>query len=663
MASYSKVSNKTQDKDVKYLNKDFNSFKSQLIEFTQTYYPNTFNDFSEGSPGMMFLEMAAYVGDVLSFYTDTQLRETFLLLAQEKENIYNLAYALGYKPKVTTAASTNLDIFQLLPSKLANGVYLPDYDYALTINENSTFSSTDGIDFYTENQVNFGFSSSFDPTTVSVYQYDSSNNPEYFLLKKSTLAVSAEIKTQTFSVGAPEQFRTITLFDTNIISIESVVDTNGNKYYEVPYLAQDTIFEEVENTGANDPELNGFNQQTPYLLKVIRVPRRFVARHKTDNTLELQFGAGISDKADEDIIPNPDNIGLGIKDGRSKLDVAYDPSNFLYTKAYGQIPSNTTITVTYLTGGGLESNVNSNTITQINTLKTFNKPNINNALLSFIKSSVAVSNPQKAAGGGAGDTVEEIRMNAMAAFSAQKRTVTKEDYLIRTLSMPPRFGRVAKAYITQDDQISPLTTEPNRIPNPLALNLYTLGYDRSKKLTTLNTATKTNLSTYLEQYRMLTDAINIKDAFVINFTVDFEIVTFKSYNNEEVILNCIAELKDFFDIDKWQINQPIIISEVYNLLGNVLGVQSVESVSFNNVSGTNVGYSQYKYDFTQATRGGVIYPSLDPSIFEIKNLNNDIRGRVTTYGFNSTGITTGNTSAGGTSTGGTGAGAGGGGGY
>ena len=251
----------------------------------------------------------------------------------------------------------------------------------------------------------------------------------------------------------------------------------------------------------------------------------------------------------------------------------------------------------------------------------------------------------------------------MAAFSAQKRTVTKEDYLIRTLSMDPKFGRVAKAYITQDDQISPLTTEPNRIPNPLALNLYTLGYDKNKQLTTLNTATKTNLSTYLEQYRMLTDSINIKDAFVINFTVDFEIVTFKSYNNEEVILNCINELKSFFNIDKWQINQPIIISEVYNLLGNVLGVQSVESVSFKNVSGTNVGYSQYKYDFTQATRGGVIYPSLDPSIFEVKYLNKDIRGRVTTYGYNSTGITTGNTSAGQPSTPAGSTGGGGGGGY
>ena len=645
MASYSKTSNKTQDKDVKYLNKDFNSFKSQLIDFTQTYYPNTFNDFSEGSPGMMFLEMASYVGDVLSFYTDTQLQESFLLLAQEKENLYNLAYALGYKPKTTTAASTNLDIFQLLPSKLMNGVYKPDFDYALTINENSLFQSTDGIDFYLENQVNFDFSSSFNPTTISIYQYDSSNNPEYYLLKKSSLGVSAKIKTQTFSVGAAEQFRTLTLFDTNVISIESVIDTDGNSYSEVPYLAQDTIFEEVENTGANDPVLNGYNQQTPYLLKLKKVPRRFVARVKTDNTLELQFGAGISDKADEDIIPNPDNIGLGIKDGRSKLDVAYDPSNFLYTKAYGQVPSNTTLTVTYLVGGGLESNVNSNTITKIEQLNTFSKPNTNQALLDFIKSSVAVTNPEKAVGGGVGDTVEEIRMNTMAAFSAQKRTVTKEDYLVRTLSMPARLGRVAKVYITQDDQISPLTTEPNRIPNPLALNLYTFGYDKNKKLTSLNAATKQNLSTYLEQFRMLTDAVNIKDAFIINFLVDFEIVTFKSYNNEEVILNCITELKEFFDIDKWQINQPIIISEVYNLLGSVLGVQSVESVSFKNISGTNIGYSQYKYDFTQATRGGIIYPSLDPSLFELKFPNSDIKGRVTTYGYNASGITTGNTSA------------------
>jgi len=629
--AYNKVSNKTQDKDVKYLNKDYNSFKNQLIEFAEVYFPNNFNDFSEGNPGMMFLEMASYVGDVLSFYTDTQLRESFLTLAQEKENLYNLAYAMGYKPKVTTAASVDLDLFQLVPSILVSGDYKPDFDYALDIEANSIFESTEGPKFYTDRKVSFGFSSSFDPTTVSIYQFDGSNNPEYYLLKKSVKAISGETKTQTFSVGAAERFKTLTLFDTNVISIESIIDSEGNNWTEVPYLAQDTVFEEIENTAANDPELYGFNQQSPYLLKVKRTPRRFITRFKANNQLEIQFGSGISDKADEDIIPNPDNIGLGIKDGRNKLDVAYDPSNFLYTKAYGQVPANTTLTVTYVTGGGLESNVNSNTITKIGTITTVNKPNLNGSMLNFIKSSVSSTNPEAAKGGGAGDSVEEIRQNTIANFGAQQRTVTKDDYLVRTLSMPSRFGRVAKAYITQDDQISPLTTEPNRIPNPLALNLYTLGYDSNKNLTTLNTATKTNLSTYLEQYRMLTDSINIKNAFVINFSLDFEITAFKNYNNEEVILECISELQDYFNVDKWQVNQPIIISEIENLIGGVKGVQTVEKIELINKSGTALGYSQYKYDFIQATKNRVVYPSLDPSIFELKYPNTDIKGRVTTY--------------------------------
>ena len=629
--AYNKVSNKTQDKDVKYLSKDYNSFKNQLIEFTQTYFPENFNDFSEGNPGMMFLEMAAYVGDVLSFYTDTQLRESFLNLAQDKENLYNLAYTLGYKPSVTNAANAILDITQLVPSKINGSIYQPDYDYGLTINENSTFSSTEGPSFYITNDVRFNFSSSFDPTEISIYQYDSSNNPQYFLLKKSVNAISAEIKTQTFTIGDVEKFKTLTLFDTNIISIESIVDSDGNVYSEVPYLAQDTIFEPIENTAANDPDLQSYNQQTPYLLKLKKVPRRFITRVKPNNQLEIQFGAGTSDKSDEQIIPNPDNIGLGIKDGRSKLDTAYDPSNFLYTKAYGQVPSNTTLTVTYLTGGGIDSNVNSNTITEKGTLSITSNPNINPSMLNFVKSSILSTNVQAAKGGGAGDSIEDIRLNTAAHFSAQQRTVTKNDYIIRTLSMPPKFGRVAKAYITQDDQISPLTTEPNRIPNPLALNLYTLGYDSNKYVTTLNTATKTNLATYLEQYRMLTDAINIKDAFVINFALDFEITVFKNYNNQRVLLDCVSEIQDYFNIDKWQINQPIIISEVKNLIGGVEGVQTVENITFTNKSGIFLGYSQYKYGFNKATKNDVIYPSMDPSIFELKYPNTDIKGRVTTY--------------------------------
>ena len=629
--AYNKVSNKTQDKDVKYLNKDFNSYKNQLMEFAEVYFPNNFNDFSEGNPGMMFLEMAAYVGDVLSFYTDTQLRESFLSLAQEKENLYNMAYAMGYKPKVSTAANVDLDIFQLVPSKLTNGEYIPDFNYALKISPNSIFKSTGGSKFYINNQVNFNFSSSFDPTTVNIYQYDNSQNPEYYLLKKTTKAISGDIKTQSYTIGSAEKFKNLTLFDSNIISIESVIDSEGNTWYEVPYLAQDTIFEEIENTGANDSELKQYNNQTPYLLKLKRSSRRFISRFKTNNQLEIQFGAGTSDKADEDIIPNPDNIGLGIKDGRSKLDVAYDPSNFLFTKTYGQAPANTIITITYLVGGGLNSNVQSNTITKPETLITSNKPNLNGSLLNFVKSSIISTNPEPAIGGSDGDSIEDIRLNTMANFSAQQRAVTKEDYIIRTLSLPPKFGRVSKAYITQDNQISPLITQSEKIPNPSALNLYTLGYNQNKHLSNLNTATKTNLSTYLEQYRMLTDAINIKNAFIINFNLDFEITTFKNYNNEEVIIQCISELKSYFNIDKWQINQPIIISEISNLLAGVIGVQTVEKVELENKNGSSLGYSQYKYDFTGATRKGVIYPSMDPSIFELKYPNTDIKGRVTTY--------------------------------
>ena len=629
--AYSKVSNKSQDKDVKYISKDFNTFKNQLIEFSQTYFPENFNDFSEGNPGMMFLEMAAYVGDVLSFYTDKQLREAFLSLAQDRENLFNLAYTLGYKPKVTTASSVNLDITQLVPSKVVGGSYEPDFDYALNIQQNSTFDSTEGSTFYTTRDTRFDFSSSFEPTNISIYQFDSSNNPEYYLLKKTIPAISGQVKTQTFTMGAPERFKTLTIFDTDIISIESITDSDGNEYHEVPYLAQDTIFEEVSNNGANDPDLKGFNNQTPFLLKLKQVPRRFVSRFKANNQLEIQFGAGSSDKADEQIIPNPDNIGLGIKEGRSQLDKAYDPSNFLYTKAYGQVPSNTTLTVNYLVGGGLSSNVNSNTITTIGELLINNKPNLNQGMLTFVKASITSTNIEAAKGGGAGDTIEEIRLNAAANFGAQQRTVTKDDYIIRTLSMPPQFGRISKAYITQDDQISPLTNEPNRIPNPLALNLYTLGYNAEKQLSTLNTATKTNLATYLEQYRMLTDAINIKDAFVINIALEFEITTFRNYNNQRVLLQCITEVKDYFNIDKWQINQPIVMSEIKNLIGAVEGVQTVENVVIINKKGESLGYSKYSYSIQKATRDEIIYPSLDPSIFELKYPDTDIKGRITTY--------------------------------
>ena len=630
--AYSKTSNIQREKSIKYLNKNFNDFKAQLTEFAQSYFPDTFNDFSDSSPGVMFMEMAAYVGDILSYYQDTQLQENFLLLAQEKENLYNLAYSLGYKPKATNTSTVKLNLFQLVPSD-PNDEDQPDMRYALTIQEDSVFKSNPGPEFILEKDVNFKEDTEDSPSEVTVYSVNNTTNkPEYYLLRKTGRAYSGEFKQKTFEITDYEKFLTLELNDPSIIEISEVTDSDGNKYHEVPYLAQDTIFEDVENIASNDPELFGFNESTPYLIKLKKVPRRFVTRLRSNNTLEIQFGAGENSVVDEEIIPNPDNIGLGIKDGRSKLEFAYDPSNFLYTGTYGVVPINTTLTVNYLCNTfGIGSNVAANTINEPSTLRIKKMQNLDPSVLQYVQDSITVDNPSPATGGGSGDSLEEVRMNAMAQFSAQHRTVTKDDYLIRTLSMPAKFGKIAKAYITQDDQISPLTSNPGRIPNPMALNLYTLGYNNRKQLTTLNIATKHNLQTYLEQHRMLTDAINIKDAFVINIAIEFEIIVFKNFNNQQVLLKCIEELKDYFNVDKWQINQPIIISEIYTTIGAVEGVQSVTSVGISNEVGRDLGYSPYKYDLDDATIKGIVYPSLDPSIFEVRFPNQDIKGKITTY--------------------------------
>ncbi len=626
--AYNKISNTTPIKDIKYLNKDFNSFRSDLVEFTRTYYPDTFNDFTEGSPGLMFMEMAAYVGDVLSYYVDTQLQETFLDTAQERTNLFHLAYTLVYRPKVTSTSVTDIDLFQLIPAKGNTGNKIPDFDYSLTINQPSVFEASNGTEFLLQNPVVFSNSSSFNPTDVSVYSLDG-NDPEYYLLKKSVKAISANRKSTTFEIGNLERFLILNLIDSNIISIESIVDSNGNEYTEVPYLAQDTVFENISNIQGTSPTLYEFYDETPYLLKLKRVPRRFVTRFTSNGVLEIQFGGGSSDKTDEQIVPIPDNIGLGGRDGRSKLDQSIDPSNFLYTETYGKVPSNTTLTVNYLVGGGLNSNVPSNTITKIKETNISNKPNLDGSLISFVKESLACNNPEASTGGGAGDTVEDLKLNTAASFAAQQRTVTKEDYIVRTLSMPSLYGSVAKAYIVKSTDIE--TPNTNTESSQISSNLYILGYDRNKYVTTCNKATKTNLITYLNYYKPLTDSINIMDAFIINFGIDFEITTFRNNNNQQVLLDCISELKSYFNVDKWEINQPIIESEVINLIANVKGVQSVINVVFNNLAGQEKGYSRFRYDFKTANKNGIIYPSLDPSIFELKYPDTDIKGKIKQY--------------------------------
>jgi hypothetical protein len=619
---------------IQYLNKDFNTLKAQLINFAKTYYPNTYNDFSETSPGLMLIEMSSYIGDILSFYLDNQIQENFLQFAKQRKNLLAQAYVYGYQPKVTTAASVVLDIYQIIPSILSGGEYVPDFSYSLIIEEGTQIQSNINSDviFYIPEKIDFSKSGSYSETEISVYSLDSFNNPNFFLLKKQTKAFSGTINTSTFTFGNPERFPTIIINDINIINIIDVIDSNNNKWYEVPYLAQDTIYEPTENTAQNNPILSQYNDTVPYLLKLKKVPRRFISRFKTNNTLELQFGSGISSGADEEIIPNFDNIGLGLPYGIDKMTTAFDPSNFLYTQTYGLAPQNTTLTITYLKGGGALSNSPSNTLTnKISGNVSFVGAGLDPVLSNLVLNSLAFDNEIAASGGGDGDSNEDLRLNILSTYPTQLRAITKEDYIIRSLSLPSKYGVISKAYINQDLSIqNNFSTDLIATENPNAISLYILSKDINNTLSQSNLALKQNLKTYLSQYRMITDAVNIKDAFIINIGINFDIITRPNFNNRLVINNCILALQNYFDINKWQINQPIIIPNIYTLLDKIEGVQTVENIEFINKSGISSNYSQYSYDIKGATINNVIYPSLDPSIFEIKFPETDIQGRVVT---------------------------------
>jgi hypothetical protein len=616
--------------NVQYLNKNFDQLRNALVDYIKNNYQN-YTDFGPSSPGNMFIDLAAYVGDVLSFYTDTQVQETLLLEAKERKNILPIAYSLGYSPKITKPSTVLLNVYQLIPSDAANA-YAPDYRYTLKIPQNSTINSSQqpNISFITENIVDFSYSSSIDPTEVSVYSYyTGTSNPLFYVLKKQVTAYSGQIKTQSFSFGAVEQFPQIQLSDSSIIQIMNAVDSDGNIWYQVPYLAQDTIEEPTENNLVFSPDYYLNRNESPYILKLKKVNRRFVSQFIDDTTLEISFGSGVNNASDETIIPNPYNVGLGIQNGISKINTAFDPSNFFFTNEYGLAPRNTTITFTYVVGGGPLSNVPSNDINQINTVNPIiNDYNLDQNIVQTVIDSISFNNDIGATGGGPGDTLEEIRQNTLAQFPTQLRNVTKADYLVRTLSMDPKYGYISKAYV---DQPLSLNSDTDRLEfqnNSLALDVYILSKNTNNKLTNAGSTVKRNLKTYLSQYKMLTDAINIKDAYYINIGINFEIQVLQGFNSQQVLLSAINSLKQFFDINKWSINQPIILSQVENAIScaGVNGVAAVKKLEFINKTGGN--YSPFAYDLNGATLNGIIYPSLDPSVFEIRYPDSDISGRV-----------------------------------
>lgn len=625
-------------KEIRYLNKTFTQWRQGLIDFAKVYYPNTYADFNEASPGMMFIEMMAYVGDVLGYYIDSQFRENLIQYAEESDNIISIAQALGFKPKPASASYTMIDLYQLCPAADISSNFEIDERFLLKLGTNVLVSSTEypGITFRTISETNFGDPLDREITVYGVNQY---SQPLTYLVRKRVKVVSGTIKTYTATFGTPQKFSTVTLPDDDVLEIISVEDSNGFEWSEVDYLAQDLVITEKENT---NPAISGQSVPPMYTMRVRRTPRRFITRYTEDFKLQLHFGSGVVDDDDSSVNLSPTKIASDEYQS-SLASTSLDPSDFLSSRSYGLAPSNIELTIRYAIGGGFNSNVPSNSINKVNTYTILNERTAftsnENVLFDEVVGSIAANNPESAIGGKDRDSVEEIRQNALAFFNSQNRLVNSKDYAVRVYAMPAKFGSVGKAFVAQDAQINGVLTATSTgnpsggvyVENNIGkntVNMYVLGYDRNKKLTTLNTQIKSNLRVYLDQYRMLTDEIRILDAFVVNVGVTFKIVVFKSYNMNEVLARCIDTVKNFFDVDKWQINQPIVIADLTNEIASVDGVQSVTEVKVVNKYRHKDGgdYNDFIYDIDAATSNGIIYPSLDPCIFEIKYPDNDIVG-------------------------------------
>ena len=720
-----------------YLARDFNTLKSALMQYTQTYFPNVYQDFNETSPGMMLLELNAYVGDVLNYYVDDSFKEMILPLTEDRRNIINLSKVTGFKPSPIVPSFVDLTFSLIVDADTSDlGNVVPNNSQLLTIKEGVKLVSTTNPDivFETMEPIDFAMSSSVSEDFKVEAINPDSGVIEKFKATRKVSAVSGESRTTTVTITQPEQFKKITLPETNVIEIISVVDSNNNTWYEVEYLAQENV--PISTYYALDPnrvsaytDVDDTNLPVPYSLSFVKSTKRFITEMQEDNRMSLIFGNGITRQGStfETTFLDIEQEGVNLP----TTNFSPKPLNTRVGQFYaslGEAPANTTLTIKYRVGGGNNANVPSGDLTSFSNAVTI-PVNESTANLS-------VTNETPALGGRNADSVDEIRNNSIATYASQNRCVTREDYEARVISMLPRYGSVAKVYCTtgaelyQQDNIDlvselqelfdsvivrmlqsgdsnlisttddiksvdlsqlaneygvydeqeqsyvitddiraewfakfdTLKTFTGTNQNLPTIDIYVLSYNFANNLVAPTDLIKQNIKNYLSQFRILSDKVRILDGYVINFGVLFDVLTYPNFDKTIIKTKCIEEIKKHFDIKTMQFKEIMYTSEIINLLLKVEGVKAVNDVIItqdedfttpnepaifsdflwsksvnqegNTISINNRGYGHY-YNFEQffnydtAPQGrGVILPSVDPSIFEIKNMNSDIRGVV-----------------------------------
>jgi hypothetical protein len=595
-----------------YVAKDFDSYRSELLRYARTYFGDKIQDFSEASLGGLLLDMAASVSDSMSFYMDHQFRELSWSTAVENANLTRMIRESGIKARGASPATVTVSIFIEAPAKVVGGQYVPDEFTLPKILQNTRLIATNGIGFTTADDIDFAEKDRLGNLRANyvIGDTDASGNPVTFVLKRDVTCVSGDIASENFNVTSnPTPFFTISLSNSSVSEILSVKDAEGNEYFEVQTLSQDTVFRTFPNMSSDAEEV-------PRSIEVIPAARRFT--HTVDPVSKIstiQFGGGNSLTTQDDAIPDPEALALPLYGTATLNRFSIDPNALLQSKTLGILPNNTTITVVYRYGGGISHNVSSRTIRGVSVLNMEFPDECPANVASSVKASFDVRNDQAAAGGDTAPTIEDLRSQIPAARSQQDRVVTKEDLISRVYTLPAKLGRAYRAAVRPSPD------------NPLASQLFICSKDANGFLTSSPDTLKKNLRVYLNEFRLISDAIDVLDARVINFRVKFTIFVNPNANKSTTLQSVISRLSSLLDVSTFQIDQPILLSDIQNVIINTPGVLTLVDLKLENLTGViqDRVYSNVSLNIKQYTRRGVLYGP-PGSIFELRYPQQDIIG-------------------------------------
>lgn len=600
-------------RDLSYLNKDFDSFRSDLLEYSKIHYSNVIKDFSEAGLGGLFLDMAAYVGDVMSFYLDHQFSELSLETAIEDKNIIQHIKDAGVKIRGASPSFCEVELILSIAAEVKNGVYRPAEAQLPIVKAGTIVSSIDGIDFEVLEDIDFSETDIYGNLKAEyvVDFVDSQNNPTIYLVRRNAVVSSGKTNTETFTLGTYVPFRTITLSNSDVTEILSVKDSEGNIYYEVDNLSHDIVFNAIPNK-EEDEDKSGFS------LTLDPAPRRFITEVNYETGLsKIRFGSGKSEYEDEEVIEDPTDYALPLYGERLNFKInAVDPGNLLETKTLGISPQNTTLTVRYRYGGGVNHNVTPRTINTVKTAIMEYKINTSPIIQNSVTNSLIVNNPRSAKGGESRPSLEELRNIAFSAKSSQARIVNVQDLLYRVYTMPAKFGKVYRVGVSK-----------NPVSNSILIHV--VSRDNREKLTLANDTLKDNIALYINQYRLISDSYDIVDAAITNISIEYIISVENGYNSNEVISRCNLFLRNYLDTKNMHIDMPINKTDLTNLIINAEGVESLAGIRVINKRGTQEGrvYSNVSFSPNENTRRQKVYPPTG-GIFEVRYPEADIKGAV-----------------------------------